>query len=77
MSQKQREASILILQIIGFIFITVTLVLGGLTVICALGLEAPNMRNACSNGSLKEVAFTIIGAAGALWGANLMKESGK
>ena len=75
MSQKQRDASILILQIIGFIFIFVTVILGALTIICALGWEAPNMRNACGNGSLKEVAFTIIGAAGALWGANLMKEN--
>jgi hypothetical protein len=73
MSDQQRDASILILQIIGFVMIFITVVLGGLTVVCAMGWETPNMSARCGDGSLKEVAFTIIGAVGALWGASMMK----
>jgi hypothetical protein len=73
MSRQQRDASILILQIIGTILIFVTVMLAGVILICAFGLEVPNMSARCSDGTPKEVLFTVIGAAGALWGASMMK----
>lgn len=73
MSEQTRETSILILRIIGSVLIFITVILGVASVACIFGWESPNMAARCADGSVKEVAFTIIGAVGALWGASMMK----
>jgi hypothetical protein len=77
-SEKQREATVLILYIIGAILVIYSLLNVGIAVWCMFGgaLEAPEAMVVCTDGRLRTFSLEIIAAAGALWGAQALRSGG-
>lgn len=76
MSKREIDTTVLLLSIVGYVLGLFATILAIISVACTFGWEAVSVTNTCTNGSVKEMAFAIIGAIGALWGASAIRGSG-
>lgn len=76
MSDEVRNVSAILLFIVGVVFIGMLVVIFGFSGWClynAVELQGTKFGDKCSDGTIKEGIFALIGAVGALWGAYWVK----